>query len=212
MLSHVSGSGGPAEGCAARLLISGPMSTMTSFRTRSGRFDVKYIAVPAAHGEPDERRSGGQAELIHHARDVVEGCDGVVDLGGIAVAVAALVHRVDVEVGLERDAERVPGVRVPGEAVQEEERRAAAAAPVQDVEPQAVDDHVAIDRTKEIHGGAHDSRIGGRSPSLDAVPPPEEDRARFASVGHPELRKGERRWISAVIFQRRDRWPPARRW
>jgi len=33
MLSHVSGSGGPAGACAARLLISGPMSTMTSFWT-----------------------------------------------------------------------------------------------------------------------------------------------------------------------------------
>ncbi len=64
---------------------------------------------------------------------------------------AALVERVHVEVGLERDAERVPGVRVAREAVQEHERRAVAAAPVEDVEPQAVDDDVAIERSKEIH-------------------------------------------------------------
>jgi hypothetical protein len=41
MLSHVSGSGGPAGAAAARLLISGPMSTITSFWTTSGRFQVK---------------------------------------------------------------------------------------------------------------------------------------------------------------------------
>jgi hypothetical protein len=41
MLSHVAGSGGPAGAAAARLLISGPMSTITSFWTTSGRFDVK---------------------------------------------------------------------------------------------------------------------------------------------------------------------------
>jgi hypothetical protein len=115
MLSHVSGSGGPAEGCAARLLISGPMSTMTSFCTRSGRFDVKYMPLRTAHGKPDEHE-GRQRELIDHARDVVEGRDGVVDLGGIAVAMAALVHRVHVEVGLEGDAEGVPRVRMAGEA------------------------------------------------------------------------------------------------
>ena len=44
MLSQNSGSGGPAGACAARVLISGPMSTITSFCTDSGRFDVKYIA------------------------------------------------------------------------------------------------------------------------------------------------------------------------
>jgi hypothetical protein len=52
---------------------------------------------------------------------------------------------------LERNAERVPGVRVPREAVQEDQGRAAAAAPVQDVEPQAIDDDITIQRSKEIH-------------------------------------------------------------
>ena len=64
---------------------------------------------------------------------------------------AALVDRVHVEMGLQRDAERVPRVRVPREAVQEHERRAVAAAPVQDVEPQAIDDQVTIQRAQEIH-------------------------------------------------------------
>jgi hypothetical protein len=44
MLSQVSGSGGPAEGWLARRLTSGPMSTMTSFCTASGRLAVKYMA------------------------------------------------------------------------------------------------------------------------------------------------------------------------
>jgi hypothetical protein len=80
----------------------------------------------------------------------------------------ALIHRVDVEVGLEGDAEGVPRVRMPREAVQEQERGAVAAAPIEDVQLQAIDHHLAIHRTKEIHGGPHDNRIGGRSPSLDA--------------------------------------------
>src|SRR5215472_14856008 len=73
-------------------------------------------AVAPAHGQPHEDE-GRQPKLIDHARDVVERGDGVVDVGGIAVAVAALIHRVDVEVRLERDAERVPGMRVPREAM-----------------------------------------------------------------------------------------------
>ena len=52
---------------------------------------------------------------------------------------------------LERDAEGVPGVGVPREAVQEHEGRAVATAPVQDVEPQAIDNQVMIQRSKEIH-------------------------------------------------------------
>ena len=44
MLSQMSGSGGPGGAAAARALISGPMSTITSFCTESGRFEVKYIA------------------------------------------------------------------------------------------------------------------------------------------------------------------------
>jgi len=64
---------------------------------------------------------------------------------------AALVDREHVVMRLERDAEGVPGVRVPREAVQEHEGRTVAAAPVQDVEPQAVDDQVTIERSKEIH-------------------------------------------------------------
>ena len=45
MLSHVSGSGGPDDGALAFALISGPMSSVTSFCTRSGRFDAKYIPL-----------------------------------------------------------------------------------------------------------------------------------------------------------------------
>jgi hypothetical protein len=45
MLSHVSGSGGPDAGCIAFLLISGPMSTTTSFRTASARWAVKYMPL-----------------------------------------------------------------------------------------------------------------------------------------------------------------------
>jgi hypothetical protein len=40
MLSQNSGSGGPAGACDARALISGPMSTTTSRRTASGRFEA----------------------------------------------------------------------------------------------------------------------------------------------------------------------------
>ena len=103
MLSHVSGSGGPDDGCIAFLLISGPMSTMTSFRTASGRLAAKYIPLRPPMDSPTsiERR---QAQLVHHAGDVVERDDRAVDLRGIAVAVAALVERADVEVRLERDA------------------------------------------------------------------------------------------------------------
>src|SRR5262249_34956313 len=49
-------------------------------------------AVAPAHGQP-HKDEGREAELIDHARDVVERRYGVVDLAGIAVAVAALVHR-----------------------------------------------------------------------------------------------------------------------
>ena len=77
-----------------------------------------------------------EAELVDDAADVVERDDRVVDVGRIAVAVAALVERVDVEVRLQRDAERVPRVGVSGEAVQEQERRPALAAPVEAVEPE----------------------------------------------------------------------------
>src|SRR5438093_1091054 len=51
MLSQVSGSGGPAGASAARLLTSGPMSTMTSFWMSSGRSDGKSIAVRPSGGE-----------------------------------------------------------------------------------------------------------------------------------------------------------------
>jgi hypothetical protein len=40
---------------------------------------------------------------------------------------------------------------MPGEAVEEHERRAVAAAPVEDVESQAIDDHITVQRSKEIH-------------------------------------------------------------
>ena len=55
---------------------------------------------------------------------------------------SALVEGVDVKVRLQRDAEGVPGVRVPGEAVQEEQRRSALAAPVEQVEPETLDGEV----------------------------------------------------------------------
>ena len=90
-------------------------------------------------------------ELRGDAGEIVEGRDGAVGLGGIALAVAALVQRIDVEVRLERDAQRVPGMRVPGEAVQEEQRRAALPAPVQAVQAQAIDGQIAVGRPEEIH-------------------------------------------------------------
>ena len=42
--------------------------------------------------------------------------------------------------------ERVPGVRVPGEAVQEQERGPALTTPVQEVEPPARDGQVTVPR------------------------------------------------------------------
>ena len=63
----------------------------------------------------------------------------------------ALVERVDVKVRLQREAEGVPGVRVPREPVQEQERRAIAATPVEDVEPEPVDGQVAAERLEEVH-------------------------------------------------------------
>src|SRR5947209_19305710 len=62
-----------------------------------------------------------------------------------------LVEGVDVKVGLQRDAERVPRVRMSGEPVEERERRATVAAPVEGVKPQPVDEHVTVERTQEIH-------------------------------------------------------------
>src|SRR5262245_61380449 len=162
-------------------------------------------AVAPAHGQPHEDE-GRQAELIDHARDVVERRDGVVDLAGIAVAVAALIHRVDVEVWLERDAERVPGMRVPREAMQEQERRAIAPAPVEHVELEAIDDEIAVDRAKEIHGGTHDSRIAVASPSLDAGL---KGGARSGAASNPRSGK-DTRWRSAAICPPRDLWRPGR--
>src|SRR5205807_1207775 len=54
--------------------------------------------VPAAHREPDEDERP-QAQLVDDAGDVVEGRDGVVGVGGIAVAVTPRVEGVDVKVG-----------------------------------------------------------------------------------------------------------------
>src|SRR5262249_33444752 len=158
-------------------------------------------AVAPAHGQPHEDE-GREAELIDDARDVVERRDGVVDLCGIAVAVAALVHRVDVEVRLERDAEGVPGMRVPRESVEEDERRAIASAPVEHVELEAVDDDVAVDRTEEVHGGSHDSRIALAPPSLDVG---REGGARSCAASHSRTRK-DPRWKSAAICPPRDLW------
>src|SRR5262249_40144670 len=126
---------------------------------------------------------------------------------GIAVAVAALVHRVDVEVRLERDAQRVPGMRVSCEAVQEEERRAPAAAPVEHVELEAVDVELAVDRTEEGHGGTHDSRIAAAPPSLDAG---RAGGARSGAAANPRTRK-DTRWTSAAICPPRDPWRPGMR-
>ena len=64
---------------------------------------------------------------------------------------AALVQRIDVEVRLERDAQRVPGMGVSGETVQEEERRAPLATPIQAVQAQAVDGQIAVGGPEEIH-------------------------------------------------------------
>src|SRR5262245_25500409 len=163
-------------------------------------------AVASAHGEPHEDE-GRETELIDHARDVVERRNGVVDLGGIAVAVAALIHRVDVEVRLEGDAERVPGMRVPREAMQEQERRAIAAAPVEHVELETVDDEIAVDRTEEVHGGWHDSRIDVPPPSLDAGL---EGGARSGAASNPSTRE-DTRWRSAAICPPRDLWRPGKR-
>ena len=106
--------------------------------------------VPAAHREPDEDQRG-QAELVDDAGDVVERRDRVVDVRRIAVSVTALVERVDVKVRLQREAEGVPGVRVPREPVQEQERRAIAATPVEDVKPQPVDPEMKVQWAQEVH-------------------------------------------------------------
>src|SRR5262249_39689306 len=89
-------------------------------------------------------------------------------LGGIALAVAALVQGVDVEVRLERDAQRVPRVGVPAEAVQEEERGALLSAPVEGVKPPAVDDEGTVERTPEVHGGRIAGFLGRPTAGRDA--------------------------------------------
>src|SRR5216117_3630388 len=103
-----------------------------------------------AHREPDQRERA-QAELLDDTREVAEGAGRVVDVGGIAVAVAARVERHHVEVRLQRDGERVPGVGVAGEAVQQQQRRAAVAAPVQQVQAPSVEGEVALARAQEAH-------------------------------------------------------------
>src|SRR4030095_11807808 len=85
--------------------------------------------------------------------------DGIVRVGRIAIAVTALVERVHVEVWLERGAERVPGMGMPGEAMEEQERRAPVTAPVEQVKSQPVDDQRLVHRAQEVHV-AQDSRIG----------------------------------------------------
>ena len=132
---------------------------MTSFCTSSGRFDAKYIALRPPIDSPT-RHERGEAELIDDAADVVEGHDARCRRRRVAVAVAALVDGVHVEVRLERDAERVPGVGVAGEAVQEQQRCAAVAAPVEDVEAQTLHREVAIERPQQIHGRAPRRRVG----------------------------------------------------
>ena len=150
MLSHVSGSGGPDDGCIAFLLISGPMSTTTSFRTASGRLAAKYIPLRPPMDSPTST-SGARPRLVHHARNVAERGDRTVDVRRIAIAVATLVERPDVEVRLERDRERVPRVGVPREAVEQQQMRAALAAPVEDAQLETVDGDVALVRPQEVH-------------------------------------------------------------
>jgi peptide/nickel transport system substrate-binding protein len=117
-----------------------------------GPFGREVDRVAAAHRESDQHERG-DPELSEDAIEVVECRDRVVDVRGIAVAVSALIERVDVEVGLERDAQGIPRVRVAREAVQEQQRRAAFAAPVEQMQPQTVDREGAIDRAQEIHRG-----------------------------------------------------------
>src|SRR5206468_2999328 len=76
--------------------------------------------VASAHRQADEDERF-ETEGLDDAADVVERDGRVVDVGRIAVAVSALVEGEDVKMRLQRDAERVPGVRVPREAVQEEQ-------------------------------------------------------------------------------------------
>src|SRR3989454_6927563 len=111
MLSHVSGSGGPDTGAVARAHLRADVDDdqlLDALRPLGG--EVHRVATP--HRESDEN-ARGQAELVDDARDVVEGGRGGIGIGRIAVAVAARVESVDVNVGLQRDAERVPRVRMP---------------------------------------------------------------------------------------------------
>jgi hypothetical protein len=64
--------------------------------------------------------------------------------------VAALVERPDVEVWLEGDRERVPRVGVSRETVEQQEMRAALAAPVEDAQREAVVGDVALVRPKRF--------------------------------------------------------------
>ena len=106
--------------------------------------------VATAHGEPDQGE-GSHAELIDDAREILERPGGVVDVGGIAVAVTARIQRVHVEVRLQRDGQRVPRVRVAGEAVQQQQGRSVLAAPVEQAQTAAVDDEIALVRTEQVH-------------------------------------------------------------
>jgi hypothetical protein len=106
--------------------------------------------VAPAHGQPDEHERR-QVQLVNDARDVAERGDRAVDVRRVAIAVAALVERPDVEVRLERDGERVPRVGVPREAVEQQEMRAALAAPVENAQLETVDGDVALVRPQEIH-------------------------------------------------------------
>jgi hypothetical protein len=73
--------------------------------------------------------------------------------------VPALIERHHPEVRLQGNAQRVPCVRVSREAMQEQERHASFAAPVEQVKLQALDDELAIERSQKVHGGAQDTRI-----------------------------------------------------
>ena len=106
--------------------------------------------VASAHRQADEDERF-ETEGLDDAADVVERDGRVVDVGRIAVAVSALVEGEDVKMRLQRDAERVPGVRVPREAVQEEQRRSSLAAPVEQMQLETLDGERAIDRAQEVH-------------------------------------------------------------
>lgn len=62
----------------------------------------------------------------------------------LTVAVATLIHRQAVEVGAQREAYEVPGVRGQTSTVKEHQRRTGVSAPVEVVKPKLVDHDVVV--------------------------------------------------------------------